>query len=403
MKKFSTVQRIPFHPVVLAMSVVACASSQSLTSSSSAPGTADASGETGTGGAGSISPETGGMPPIVFADGSTTPHRGRDAASICAAEAVRAEGTKLDLLVLMDGSGSMGDDVGGSRKWDLVVNALRAFVNDPESAGIGVGLTYFGIPAGQDDAGDLVVSCNVADYAKPVVPLADLPANAPALTSSLAAYKPIGGTPTLPALEGALQFATRWLAAHPTHRMIIVLATDGEPNDCDSTVDAVSTIAALGASKTASIPTYVIGVGTSLTSLNQVAVAAGTGAAYLVDTNQDTTARFIAAMRAIRGRAALPCEYAIPKAVDGGGMVDTGRVNVSFTDSADAGSADAGNGLLPQVADKTSCDATRGGWYYDDPALPKNIELCDASCTRAKTDFGGSINILVGCETVKLR
>jgi hypothetical protein len=328
----------------------------------------------------------------VFLDGSATSRAGRDGGAYCAAEAQEAEGRKLDLVVLMDGSGSMNEEVEGSKKWDLLVNALDAFLNDPDSAGIGVGLIYFGIPAGYD-AGDLVVSCNVPDYAKPAVPIADLPDSAPVFVSSLSGYTPIGGTPTRPALEGAEQYAESWQKQHPTRRVAIVLATDGEPNDCDSTVDAVSGVAAEGAAKTPSIETYVIGVGSSLTNLDQVATAGGTGQAYLIDTTQDTTARFVAAMNAIRGRAALPCEYPLPKS-SSGAELDPGKVNVTFTESTDAGKA-----VLLQVPNETSCDVKQGGWYYDDPTTPKNIELCDASCTRAKTDFGGRIEVLVGCKT----
>lgn len=339
---------------------------------------------------------SGGVPSVVFTDGSTT-SRGREAGDVCAAEAFEAEGRKLDILILMDGSGSMNDEVDGGKKWDLLVAALRAFLNDPESAGIGVGLTYFGFPAGFD-AGDLVVSCDVADYTRPAVAIDDLPENATRIVSSLSSYMPVGGTPTRPALIGAATYATTWLEQHPTHRVIVVLATDGEPNDCDSTVDAVSTVAADAAGTTPGIPTYVIGVGESLTSLNLVATAGGTGQAYLVDTTEDTKARFIAAMKAIRGRAALPCEYAVP--APDGGETDPARVNVAFTE----GDGDGGTRtILLQVPEKSGCDSSHGGWYYDDPSTPKNIELCDASCTRAKADFGGRIDVLVGCRTQTTR
>lgn len=389
------VRSIVFWCVALAMTAVAC-TSNGPASSNAARRAADSSSRAGT--AGSSGSPTGGAgaPAVIFLDGGPS-HRGAggsgDASPYCAATAFQAEQRKLDVLILMDGSGSMNNDVDASRKWDLLVDALRTFVNDPSSAGIGVALTYFGLPAGRDDAGELVVSCNAADYAKPAVALSDLPGNAAAIVSSLSAYAPVGGTPTRPALAGAEAFAQSWLAGHPTHRMIIVLATDGEPNDCASTVEAVSAVAAQGASRTPSVQTYVIGVGRSLTSLDAVATAGGTGQAYLVDTAQDTTARFTAAMNAIRGRAALSCEYALPRPPDGG-ETDPSRVNVRFTPSADGGS-----GLLLQVPRASACDAQKGGWYYDDPTAPKNIELCAASCTRAKTDFAGRIDVLVGCRT----
>jgi hypothetical protein len=296
----------------------------------------------------------------------------------------------------MDGSGSMNETVNGAKKWDLLVTALSEFVHDPNSSGIGVALTYFGFPAGFDDSGDLVVSCKTTDYETPAVPFGDLPANATPFVSSLSAYNPVGGTPTTPALEGAQAYADAWLARHPKDRVNIVLATDGEPNDCNSTVDSVSEVAAKGAAKTPSIQTYVIGVGSSLTSLDQIATAGGTGHAYIIDTTQDTTARFIDAMNAIRTRAALPCEYGMPKAADGG-VVDIEKVNVTFTASADGGNAQ--KTLVLKVSDKGACGSAQGGWYYDDPSAPTSINLCESTCALAKTAFGGRIDILVGCKT----
>jgi hypothetical protein len=42
--------------------------------------------------------------------------------------------------------------------------------------------------------------------------------------------------------------------------------------------------------------------------------------------------------------------------------------------------------LLPQVAGADSCDSTRGGWYYDDPAAPTQISLCSCSCATTASD-----------------
>ena len=177
--------------------------------------------------------------------------------------------------------------------------------------------------------------------------------------------------------------------------MAIVVATDGEPNDCESTVDSVAAIAADGSQAAPSISVYVIGVGTNLMSLDQVAAAGGTKHAYVVDPSRDVTASFVEAMNAIRGRAALPCEYGIPEA-SSGEAVDFGRVNVAFTGSGDAGGAKT---VLLQVPDASACSATEAGWYYDDPAAPKSVELCPAACARAKADVEGRIDVLVGCKT----
>jgi hypothetical protein len=67
-----------------------------------------------------------------------------DALSGCASTTQQAKELPLDLYLMLDTSGSMDDLVGPQRsKWTAVVSALTAFVNDPASAGIGVGLQYF--------------------------------------------------------------------------------------------------------------------------------------------------------------------------------------------------------------------------------------------------------------------
>lgn len=62
----------------------------------------------------------------------------------CATQSAIAQQLPLDLYVMMDSSGSMLDPTAtGVTKWQAVRSALIAFLNDPRSAGIGVGLQYF--------------------------------------------------------------------------------------------------------------------------------------------------------------------------------------------------------------------------------------------------------------------
>jgi hypothetical protein len=62
----------------------------------------------------------------------------------CASTTELAKELPLDLYLMLDTSGSMDDLVAAQKsKWNAVVSALTGFVNDPASAGIGVGLQYF--------------------------------------------------------------------------------------------------------------------------------------------------------------------------------------------------------------------------------------------------------------------
>jgi Mg-chelatase subunit ChlD len=65
----------------------------------------------------------------------------------CAAEAHDGKMVPLDLLFMVDISGSMGDLAGDKTKWVAVRDALVAFLKDNRSAGLGVGLHFFPPPA----------------------------------------------------------------------------------------------------------------------------------------------------------------------------------------------------------------------------------------------------------------
>lgn len=110
-------------------------------------------------------------------------------------------------------------------RWKAITEALNTFVGLPENAGTGVGMDFFP---------DLMMGstnplCNVTDYNVPVVPIAMLPGVAPAISMAIAWQMPSGGTPTTPALTGALEYATGYAATHPERALAVVFATDGEP------------------------------------------------------------------------------------------------------------------------------------------------------------------------------
>jgi hypothetical protein len=65
----------------------------------------------------------------------------------------KAEPAPLDIYIMLDISRSMLDPTsGGEQKWTAVKNAINAFLRDPGSSGLGVGIQYFplrkpGVPA----------------------------------------------------------------------------------------------------------------------------------------------------------------------------------------------------------------------------------------------------------------
>ena len=401
----------------------------------------------------------------------------------CVEEAIKADVAPLDLVVVLDASGSMRLAVGKRSRWDWVTEALGKFVADPRSTGLGVGLDVFPFIieakpcASEDDCGggsgtsdklciqhhlcstpgiDLaaskscdpndpfcpagsqclpagacarsgepclnlgaacpggmagnlcaaghpvcktpVFSCVVADYERPLVPVAALPAGAPTFMQTLSTVRPAGDTPILAAYQGALHHLTDYLAAHPGHRGALVLATDGAPAGCpNEDIPTIATRIAAAHQGTPTLATYAIGVleagDTSLgPALEQIAAAGGTGAPFAVTTSADFGDKFLGALNEIRGKA-LPCDFDIPTPASG--AIDYGKVNVRTT--VQAVPAD-----LHYVQNAAGCDPAKGGWYYDaDPNVgqPKRVRLCEATCQPLKADAHARVELRFGCRT----
>jgi len=312
------------------------------------------------------------------------------------------------MYFLVDSSGSMGELVSGGSKWDVVSSALVAFLQDPRNTGTGVGIGYFpSLPqtsCAPGQAGCLCIpiinlcfpteggSCTADDYSKPAVQLA-LPAQTAAVIGDITGHRLSGGTPTRPALDGALHYLSQWATQHPERKPLLVLATDGEPSGCTTNMPQdVADVAALALKGPQAIRTFVIGVGRSLVSLNLVAQAGGTDHAFLVDTGGDVAKEFADALDQIRG-AASSCDFSIPSVGSGGETIDPTKVNVSYTAT---GSTSPTRVSQTFMGSASNCDVA-GGWYYDNPAAPKTIKLCDATCQSLS---GSAIQVEFGCDTV---
>jgi hypothetical protein len=358
---------------------------------------------------GSTSGGVGGGPIIVIG-GSPATNGATQTGSGGACQAEKREGQRLpvDMYFLVDSSASMSEKVMGGSKWDVVSQALIGFLGDPRNEGTGVGIGYFptGVgatcTAGQPDCVCIPIinlclpqtggSCVVADYATPSVPLA-LPSIVASVISNITAHTIAGGTPTRPAVEGALQYLDGWAEQHPDRKAVLVLATDGDPLGCDAnTPQDIAALAAAALAGPYGIKTFVIGVGRSLQTLNLVAQAGGTDQAFLVDTGGDVAQQFADALDQIRG-VASPCDFSIPTDAGPHMAVNPAKINVSYTPT---GSSDAT--LVQQTfnGDPANC-GSNGGWYYDNPAAPTTIKLCDATCSSLS---GGSIQVEFGCDTI---
>ncbi len=108
----------------------------------------------------------------------------------------------------------------------------------------------------------------------------------------------------------------------------------------------------------------------------------------------DWTPIFAALQAAVVEGATLPCSFDIPVPPDGQ-TLDPDQLNLVHTPSGQAPIT------IPRVDAAASCGAS-GGWYYDDPANPTKILVCDATCDDFDADPDGEVKMQFGCSTIVL-
>jgi hypothetical protein len=311
---------------------------------------------------------------------------GGDDAGSCVGVIYEAEALPVDMYILMDRSSSMAEVPAGGTlsRWDQVRSAVEQFVSNPAAAGMGVGIQFFGQSGLRDDA----IDCDVSRYATPYVDIGLLPGVGSSLVSAIDAHFPRGLTPTMPALQGGVQYATEYARQHPGRVTVIVLVTDGFPTQCQDpvSINDIADVAATAANGNPSVRTYVIGLEGTL-NLDLVARLGKTTQAYVIGQG-DIAGPFIEALLNIT-QSPLSCRFEIPTPADPSQTVDITKVQVVYTPAT--GEAEE----IPKLDSAANCAAApNGGWYYDDTSAPKNIEVCGCNCTR----FGaGKVEVRLGC------
>jgi hypothetical protein len=305
----------------------------------------------------------------------------------CATSSAGGVLSPVNLVFMFDVSASLFSDPytpnTKAKKWDPMVAASKAFFEDPQSNGLKASFDYFpqGFNGGEE--------CNEASYGSAQIPLTPLPSQA--FGAFFDNFKVAGNTtPTRAALTGAIGQAKTVAGQNAGTKTAVVFVTDGVPSVCGDGDEAelrlTETVARDAA---AEVPTFVIGLGKSLTALNGIAEAGGTHAATLVDETtpaEQTRTAFRAALGVVSSQAGT-CTFDLPAPPDGK-TLNIDRVNVVFTPSG---------GQPDTVGFSEDCAAE--GWRYDNRTAPKQVELCPTSCQKIRADKAGKIAIAFGCAT----
>ena len=302
------------------------------------------------------------------------------------------------LFIMQDRTGSMvsGFPSGCACSWSNSTMALNAFMTDPMSTGLDVGLGFFG---GQDKT-----VCDGSDCGQAVVPIQPITMAAQPVASAMNANtpNPANITPLECGLRGMVNACLLYTSQSPTgEQCVAVLVTDGntmDPTPCDANVSDLVAIVADGHSK--GVNTYTLGLqGSDPNFLDQIAQAGGT--MKHIDASASVQA-FVSALNSIRQsitiRMPLPCTWKIPAPPDGT-TFDPTKVNVTYT-APGAGAAQP----FGYVASAADCArATGDAWYYDntaDPTKATQVIACDNTCNGTLHNAVGEVDVAFGCDRI---
>jgi hypothetical protein len=336
-----------------------------------------------TGGSSTGGSSSGGTSPSQQCSG--LPFEGTGGDMACAGFEYEVEPVPVDLFIMMDRSVSMNEllEDGVTTRWEALHDAVESFVST-ENNQLRVGISFFNRTGAADDNLD----CDVDYYATPYVEIGELDEAGPEIVQAMEDVVPGGLTPTLPALQGAIQHAREWAETNAGRATAVLLVTDGYPTQCQEVIgiNQVVEVAEDGYLNEPYIRTYVFGLAADF-NLDSVALGGGTRNAYIVDEG-DVSGSFANALANVAG-SRLACKYELPTPPAGMNL-NLDEVQIVYT------TATGESEEVPRITSGEACARKpNGGWYYDDPTDPSTIEVCSCTCQRFQA---GSIEVRLGCE-----
>lgn len=368
----------------------------------------------------------------------------------CGSNAVVAETTPVNILLVLDKSGSMstppepGSDVS---LWDATRAALRAALEDaPEAVSFGLQmypaqsltLNCSGNCCDMPEGDELDVAIAAGEEAR-----ADI-------VELLDRTIPGGGTPTAAALARAYQYFSEGAGADLDGDRFVLLATDGGPNcNADATcgieactvnidglcenpvvnccasnragcLDEQATQAQIELLRSIGVDTFVVGLAGTEEYADQLDAFAeaggrprrGTPEKYFKVDAEGSADGLVEVLTEITTQLVQSCDLQLAKAPP-----DVNEVNVAVnceivpwgnvpeddpTDPSGAGGVGGHGGMSsdPGSNDQGS-DATPSYWWLDDSTDPPTIRLGGDVCGKIEDEGVERIDILLGCPTVR--
>lgn len=279
----------------------------------------------------------------------------------CGGEFYQADAIPPNVLIMIDRSGSMNDEIGNETMWNIARDAVNQLLASYEGK-IRFGLLLY---PGFNQSCSQGERCEVGDID---VGLGD------GKEGEIRSYLRDAGTcsfrtPISAALQSAIGYAPLQDADRNNY---VLLMTDGEEN-CDG--DPVAAVTALR-QQTEEVKTFVVGFGSGVDGqqLNQMADAAGTALSGDPRYYQaDDAAALSSAFNAIAG-SVLSCSYTLSEEPP-----DANRLYVYFNKSE-----------LPRDTGHND------GWDYD--ATSKELTFYGSACDRLKAGEVQDLQVVFGCR-----
>lgn len=276
----------------------------------------------------------------------------------CGGEVYGADNVPPNVMIVLDRSSSMTEQISGGTKWDVARAAINQLIathgND-----VRFGLKLY---PGVDLAGDPGMACGPG-----LVFVDPADGTGPAITSTLMMANTSSGTPTAEALTTLVGYAPLQDA---TRNNYILLITDGQSN-CADPIPVVANILA----QTPSVRTFVVGFGTGVdpAELDAMALAGGTAGPNMPYYFQaDDAAALDAAFSTIVG-SVLSCSYALSEVPP-----DPNQLYVWI------------DGMLV-AADPAN------GWTYD--PVTNQINFVGTTCDALQSGTAGELIVSYGCPS----
>ncbi len=371
-------------------------------------GNQDLYGEAGVGDAG-LGPD-GRTPGMDGGDGPASDAAAEDAAETCGASPFAASRREVNLLLVIDKSGSMADtpEGFGDDKWTAMKSALRTALDSAKNQ-LAFGLELFPDPR----------DCEMPEGSEMVVSVHAGSTSMPKIMDQLNKVLPGGGTPTARALERAFEYYTAGEGAALGGDRFVLLATDGGPNcnaglDCEvdactvnldgqcpevvsnccdpaeagqgaetGCLDEAGALEQIEALAAAGIPTFVIGIPGSedyAESLDRMAEAGGAAnpnapPSYFAVGASGGVGGLASVLTAITTDLITTCRFQLQSEPP-----DLQKLNV-------------------EVDGETIPQAGEDGWWIDISTDPPTIEIKGATCEQIENEGAEAVEIVYGCPT----